>query len=216
MVQWPAFFALFLTGIVAVLFVHELGHLVVARYFGMKVLSLNVGFGPPLIKFADRVGTTWNLRALPIGGSCVVDDFDVAEQPTLDRKIASRVLGQRAVVYAAGPIFNLVFAASFAVSLPVLCKNCTLYGDDLGSVGATIVHLIALFSVATALFNLLPLLPLDGGRLCLTAIEAGIGRPISALAEKWFLVFSILFTISSTVSFLTWVLLSLSQYGAIW
>jgi membrane-associated protease RseP (regulator of RpoE activity) len=43
--QMALFFFLLGTGLVAVLFVHELGHLLVARHYGMKVLSLSVGFG---------------------------------------------------------------------------------------------------------------------------------------------------------------------------
>jgi membrane-associated protease RseP (regulator of RpoE activity) len=64
------------------------------------------------------------------------------------------------------------------------------------------VRLIAEFSVATALFNLLPLLPLDGGRLCLTAIEAGLGRPMSPIVEKRFFMFSIVFITGITLAYL--------------
>ena len=65
------FFSLLGAGLLVVLFVHELGHLLAARHYGVKVLSLSVGFGPQLIGFTDNRGTSWNLRAIPIGGSCV-------------------------------------------------------------------------------------------------------------------------------------------------
>jgi membrane-associated protease RseP (regulator of RpoE activity) len=184
--QMALFFFLLGTGLVAVLFVHEVGHLLVARHYGMKVLSLSVGFGPPLLNFTDRLGTNWKLRAFPLGGSCVIDDNSESKNNSAgtqsDNKLFPQLLRQRAVIHAAGPIFNLIFAASFGLVAPILCTTCALYGSEIGSPGVTGVRLIAEFSVATALFNLLPLLPLDGGRLCLTAIEAGL---LAARCPRW-------------------------------
>ena len=200
------FFFLLGTGLVAVLFVHELGHLLVARHYGMKVLSLSVGFGPPLMNFTDRLGTSWKLRAFPLGGSCVIDDNYNSKNNSVgkqaDNKLLPQLLRQRAVIYAAGPIFNLIFAASFGLVVSMLCTTCALYGSEIGSPGVTGVRLIAEFSVATALFNLVPLLPLDGGRLCLTAIEAGLGRPMSPIGEKRFFMFSIVFITGITLAYL--------------
>ncbi len=204
--QMALFFFLLGTGLVAVLFVHELGHLLVARHYGMKVLSLSVGFGPPLMNFTDRLGTSWKLRAFPLGGSCVIDDNYNSKNNSVgkqaDNKLLPQLLRQRAVIYAAGPIFNLIFAASFGLVVSMLCTTCALYGSEIGSPGVMGVRLIAEFSVATALFNLLPLLPLDGGRLCLTAIEAGLGRPMSPMGEKRFFVFSIVFITGITLVYL--------------
>jgi membrane-associated protease RseP (regulator of RpoE activity) len=200
------FFFLLETGLVAVLFVHELGHLLVARHYGMKVLSLSVGFGPPLINFTDRLGTSWKLRAFPLGGSCVIDENYNSKNNSVgkqaDNKLLPELLRQRAVISAAGPVFNLIFAASFGLVVSMLCTTCALYGSEIGSPGVAGVRLVAGFSVATALFNLLPLLPLDGGRLCLTAIEAGLGRPISPTGEKRFFIFSIVFMTGITLAYL--------------
>jgi membrane-associated protease RseP (regulator of RpoE activity) len=210
--QMALFFFLLGTGLVAVLFVHELGHLLVARHYGMKVLSLSVGFGPPLMNFTDRLGTSWKLRAFPLGGSCVIDDNSQSKNNPVgkqaDNKLLPQLLRQRAVISAAGPIFNLIFAASFGLVALMLCTTCASYGSEIGSPGVTGVRLIAEFSVATALFNLLPLLPLDGGRLCLTAIEAGLGRPMSPMGEKRFLIFSIVFITGITLAYLMRVLSS--------
>jgi len=206
MVEAPLFFILLLASVIAVLFVHELGHLSVARYFVIKVLTINVGFGPQLVTFTDGHGTSWKLRAIPIGGNCIFDDdSNVVQQKRSDLKDAPLVLRKRAMLYAAGPIFNLIFAACVALIVPILCRSCTL-GSDEGTAGAIIFRLVAEFSVATALFNLLPLLPLDGGHLCLTAIQAGIGHPVSEQGEKWFFVFSVLFIIAATTASLTWAL----------
>ena len=68
------FFSLLGAGLLVVLFVHELGHLLAARHYGIAVLSLSVGLGPQLISFTDKLGTSWKLRAILIGGSCVIDN----------------------------------------------------------------------------------------------------------------------------------------------
>jgi RIP metalloprotease RseP len=114
-------FSLFGMGVVAVLFVHELGHLLVARHYGIRVLSLSVGFGPQLINFNDRFGTRWNLRAFPLGGSCMISD---------DNKVTPKCLRQRAAIHAAGPIFNLIFAALFGLAAPAL--YIILYSSKIG------------------------------------------------------------------------------------
>jgi len=56
------FFALLTAGLLVVIFVHELGHLLAARHYGVKVLSLSVGFGPQLISF-----TVSPTAAAPVG-----------------------------------------------------------------------------------------------------------------------------------------------------
>lgn len=217
MIEGTLLIAVLLLVVVAVLFVHELGHLVVARYFGMKVLSLKIGFGPQVISFTDRLGTDWTLNAFLIGGSCTYDEDDCGtiEQKRLEINVARRVLGRRAVLYAAGPIFNLILAGLFWLLIPVLCSGCTLNDVAVGSVGAMLFRLVAQFSLATALFNLLPLLPLDGGRLCLVGIEAGLGHPVSQVSQKWFFVFSTVLIWSSTLAFLSWALSILSRNAAI-
>jgi regulator of sigma E protease len=64
--QTVLFFLLLGAGLLAVLFVHELGHLLVARYYGIKVLSLSVGFGPSLLNFTDRLGTKLEIEGAPV------------------------------------------------------------------------------------------------------------------------------------------------------
>ena len=51
-----------------VVFFHELGHFLVARLCGMKVLTFSIGFGPELFGFNDRHGTRWKISAVPLGG----------------------------------------------------------------------------------------------------------------------------------------------------
>src|SRR5215210_5137665 len=58
----------FLFVLTIVVFFHELGHFLVARWVGVKVLVFSVGFGPELIGFNDRHGTRWKISAIPLGG----------------------------------------------------------------------------------------------------------------------------------------------------
>jgi len=207
------FFFLLGCGLLIVLFVHELGHLVAARHYGLKVLSLSVGFGPQLISLTDHLDTSWKLRAIPIGGSCVIDDnsklkHSPAEQPS-NSGSALQNLRKRAVILAAGPISNLVFAALIALLANMMCSPC---GSEIGSPGTAAARLMAEFSVAVALFNLLPFVPLDGGRLCLTAFEACIGRPMSSTGAKRFFLISKVFLIGLTLAYGIWVFSTLSRF----
>jgi membrane-associated protease RseP (regulator of RpoE activity) len=196
------------TGLVAVLFVHELGHLLVARYYGIKVLDLSVGFGPPMVNFTDRFGTSWRLRAFPIGGSCSL--FMPEECNATPSGIKFRqLLRQRAAIYAAGPTFNLFCAIQIHTFGLIMCQACGLFSGEIGSLGATGVRLIGEFSLANALFNLLPFPPLDGGRLCLIAIEACLGRPISPAYEKRFVLLSNVSFTGITMTFLVWAFVGL-------
>jgi regulator of sigma E protease len=51
-----------------VVFFHELGHFLVARWCGVKILAFSIGFGPELLGFNDRYGTRWRIAAIPLGG----------------------------------------------------------------------------------------------------------------------------------------------------
>src|SRR5215210_7940948 len=58
----------FLFVLTIVVFFHELGHFLVARWCGVAVRIFSVGFGPELFGFNDRHGTRWKLSAIPLGG----------------------------------------------------------------------------------------------------------------------------------------------------
>src|SRR3978361_2142165 len=65
---WTGWIVPFLFGLSVVVFFHELGHFLVARWCGVRVLTFSVGFGPELFGFTDRYGTRWKLSAVPLGG----------------------------------------------------------------------------------------------------------------------------------------------------
>jgi membrane-associated protease RseP (regulator of RpoE activity) len=182
-------------GAFGVLLVHELGHFVVARFFGLKVSGLSIGFGPEIIGYSDRSGTHWKVALLPIGGSCTFLDGASAMSSCLRHSADHRTFSgltpwERATIYAAGPIFNLTFAG--IVFLVMICQGSKFAIASFEQIDETLALLIGGFSASIGLFNLLPLLPLDGGRLTLVAIEAFRGS-VAKNDEK------LLYRISSSI-----------------
>src|SRR4029078_11721890 len=51
-----------------VVFFHELGHFLIARLCGVRVLTFSIGFGPELAGLNDRYGNRWKIAAIPLGG----------------------------------------------------------------------------------------------------------------------------------------------------
>lgn len=99
-------------------FVHELGHYLGARWRGVKVDVFSIGFGPALYRWHDRVGTEWRLSAFPLGGFVKPHGFEDPEDATPEQKAAwvpgrtfhDKPVLSRAIVIAAGPVFNFGFA----------------------------------------------------------------------------------------------------------
>jgi len=121
----------FLFVLTVVVFVHELGHFLVARWCGVRVLVFSIGFGRELIGLTDRRGTRWKLAAVPLGGyvkffgdenvASVPDRSSVAAMTEAERSESffHQPLSKRAAIVAAGPIANfilaiVIFAAVFA------------------------------------------------------------------------------------------------------
>jgi regulator of sigma E protease len=111
----------FLFVLTVLVFVHELGHYLVARWNDVRVEVFSIGFGPELFGWNDRAGTRWKVSAIPLGGYVkMFGDADPASMPSSDvhemtaeeRAVAfhHKRLPQRAAVVAAGPIANFIFA----------------------------------------------------------------------------------------------------------
>jgi len=64
----PHYLISFLAIITVLVFVHELGHFLVARWCGIRIEVFSIGFGPELFGWTDRRGTRWKFSALPLGG----------------------------------------------------------------------------------------------------------------------------------------------------
>ena len=111
----------FLLILTVLVFVHEMGHYLVARRNGVRIEVFSIGFGPELFGWNDRAGTRWRFSAVPLGG--YVKMFGDAD-PTSSRGIGLEAmnaddrsasfhhkrLGQRTAIVAAGPIANFLFA----------------------------------------------------------------------------------------------------------
>jgi regulator of sigma E protease len=119
----------FLFVLTIVVFFHELGHFLVARWMGVKVLTFSLGFGPELLGFNDRHGTRWKISAIPLGGYVkFFGDESEASTPSSDalatmseaEKAVSfhhQKVAPRAAIVAAGPIANFILAIVIFASL---------------------------------------------------------------------------------------------------
>ena len=110
---------------------HELGHYLVGRWFGVKADVFSVGFGKELAGFTDKRGTRWRLSALPLGGYVqFAGDMSPASEPSeeylalpqeeREKCFQAKPLHQKALIVAAGPLTNLLIAvvifAGFAMA----------------------------------------------------------------------------------------------------
>jgi regulator of sigma E protease len=105
-----------------VVFFHELGHFLVARWCGVRVLVFSIGFGPEIVGFNDRRGTRWKISAIPLGGFVkFFGDDNVTSAPAggaaaaiaeTDRGVsfAFQPVFKRAAIVIAGPLANFLLA----------------------------------------------------------------------------------------------------------
>lgn len=115
-----------------VVFFHELGHFLVARWCGVRVLTFSVGFGPELAGFYDRHGTRWKISAIPLGGyvkffgdenaASAPDQNAVAGMTAAERaeSFHHQSVGKRAAIVAAGPIANFLLAIAIFAGIFML------------------------------------------------------------------------------------------------
>jgi membrane-associated protease RseP (regulator of RpoE activity) len=107
---------------------HELGHMITAKRFGMKVTRYFVGFGPTIFSFR-RGETEYGLKAIPLGGFCKIvgmtpqdDDVDPADEP---RAMWRFPVWKRTIVMAAGSIthFMLAIIATWIAAMTIGLQN---------------------------------------------------------------------------------------------
>ena len=128
----------FLFVLTIVVFFHELGHFMMARWCGIRVLVFSIGFGPEIAGFNDRYGTRWKISAVPLGGyvkffgddnaASAPDHAAAAAMSEADKKdsFIFQPIRSRAAVVAAGPIANFVLAiAIFAGIFMTVGKQTT-------------------------------------------------------------------------------------------
>ncbi|EME70812.1 membrane-associated Zn-dependent protease 1 [Paramagnetospirillum caucaseum] len=114
------YLVIFLVILTVVVFVHELGHFLVARWNGVKVEVFSIGFGPEVWARVAADGTRWRIGLLPLGGYVkMFGDADAASatasgEPMTEAEKAQafshKRVGQRAAIVVAGPAANFLFA----------------------------------------------------------------------------------------------------------
>ncbi|MEX2200543.1 MAG: RIP metalloprotease RseP, partial [Dongiaceae bacterium] len=118
---FPLYALAFLAVITVVVFVHELGHFLVARAVGVQVEVFSIGFGKELFGFNDKHGTRWKFSLLPLGGyvkmfgeSDETQEADGTTRPLTQTErsgsFAHKSLARRSAVVVAGPVANYIFA----------------------------------------------------------------------------------------------------------
>ncbi|GGB31959.1 putative zinc metalloprotease [Sphingomonas metalli] len=114
-------------------FVHEMGHYLAGRLFGIKADAFAIGFGREVAGFTDRRGTRWKFGWLPLGGYVrFAGDMNPASQPDAEwlslpaaeraQTFQAKPVWQRAIVVAAGPVVN------FLVAILILAGFAHFYG----------------------------------------------------------------------------------------
>jgi regulator of sigma E protease len=127
----------YLCVLTVVVTIHELGHFLTARAFGVAIDRFSIGFGPPLVAWRDKSGIEWRISWIPLGGyvrfagdenaASVPDAEDLAQMRkeialregvgAVKRYFHFKPLWQRALIVAAGPFANFVLAVAIFAGL---------------------------------------------------------------------------------------------------
>lgn len=131
------------------IFVHEFGHFIWAKLFGVRVLKFSLGFGPKLV--SKTYGETeYLISAFPLGGYVKMFgespgeiDGETLSPEERKRSFSDRPVWQRFIIVAGGPIFNIIFAGAlfffiaFAAGLPQPVNTTTISGVEKASPAET-------------------------------------------------------------------------------
>ena len=135
-VPWWMWIAGFLCVLGPLVTVHELGHYLVGRWFGVKADAFSVGFGSEILGYTDKRGTRWKLAAIPLGGyvqfagdmdpssrSVENEEWLALSEQERNQTFQSKALWKRALIVFAGPFTN------FAVAVLILAAFALAYGQ---------------------------------------------------------------------------------------
>jgi regulator of sigma E protease len=116
---WFILFA-FLGAIGPLVFIHEYGHYIVGRWFGIGAETFSIGFGREVLGWTDKRGTRWKVGWLPLGGyvrftgdmdpASMGKDLDKLPPELRERSFHAKPVWQRALVVFAGPAANFLLA----------------------------------------------------------------------------------------------------------
>ncbi len=126
--------------ITIIITIHELGHFLAAKKFGVAVHTFSIGFGPIIFKRVDKSGVTWQIAAIPLGGYVRMASLDL-----LDIKLHTKEITQerydelkplcmdgvsyikRIIIALAGPLANILTAFLLLIVINVTPKSPILY-----------------------------------------------------------------------------------------
>lgn len=109
-----------------VVFIHELGHFLAARWAGVRVDAFSIGFGPAIIKWSDKRGTVWKIACLPLGGYVsIYGQEDMFNRKKYDALPKEKKIGhylsvpawKQFIIIAAGVVMNFLLAWSIYSSI---------------------------------------------------------------------------------------------------
>lgn len=112
------------------IFIHELGHFIAAKSFGIKVNQFALGMGPVLLKH-QRGETEYSLRLFPIGGFCSMEGEDEDSQD--ERAFNNKKAWQKAIVVTAGSLMNLLLAVILMILVMFYIGSATTTVDEVVS-----------------------------------------------------------------------------------
>ena len=111
----------FLIILTPIVFIHELGHFIFARLFGVEVEKFSIGFGPVIFFFHDKNKTKWQIAAIPIGGFVKMKgELSVGESNANKFEIGSFQLAnpfQRLLIVFGGPLFNFLLTIALIAGI---------------------------------------------------------------------------------------------------
>lgn len=110
----------------AIVLVHEFGHFIFSKLFGVYVYEFSIGMGPKILHWKKKGGETeYCIRAIPIGGFVSLAGEDADDNSKIDekRKLYSKPVWQRLIIMIAGATFNFLFA------FVILFVSALIYGS---------------------------------------------------------------------------------------
>lgn len=141
----------------AMIVIHELGHFLTARAFGVTVYEFSLGMGPRLFGWKGKMGTAYNLRLVPFGGYVSMKGED--EEESGSDSFSEKKPWQKFIIVAAGAVMNLLlgFALSFGLVLSgaigttvvagfpegAISNEWLMVGDEIVEIGGSPVHTYA-------------------------------------------------------------------------
>ena len=143
--EWMTMLAQLLLSLSFLVAVHELGHLIAAKYFGMRVEQFSIGFPPKIWSF-KKGETEYAISAIPLGGyvkiSGMIDeslDTEAMKQPPQPWEFRSKPAWQRLIVMLGGITVNVIVGILIFIGLTFTYGDTYLLKDEVNKMGGFLV-----------------------------------------------------------------------------